>query len=148
MKVILLQDVKGHGKTDDIVEVNDGYARNFLFKQNLALEATPANLNSVKNRKKAEAAKAERDLEDARATGAKLDGKTFELPVKCGEGGRLYGAITAMDVAAALEKQGFSADKRNINIKTQIKNLGNFEAEVKLHPKVTVKIGIKVTALE
>ena len=70
MKVILLQDVKGHGKADDIVEVNDGYARNFLFKKNLALEATPANLNSIKIKKNAEAAKAERELEEARDVGA------------------------------------------------------------------------------
>ncbi|NLW11413.1 MAG: 50S ribosomal protein L9 [Clostridiaceae bacterium] len=147
MKVILLQDVKGHGKADDIVEVNDGYARNFLFKKNLALEATPANLNSVRNKKKAEAAKAERELEDAREVGARLKDQIFTLQVKCGEGGRLYGAITSMDIAAVLEKAGYSVDKRNITIKTQIKNLGDFEADVKLHPKVTVKIGIKVTSL-
>lgn len=147
MKVILLQDVKGHGKADDIVEVNDGYARNFLFKKNLALEATPANLNSIKIKKSAEAAKAERELEEAREVGARLKDQIFTLPVKCGEGGRLYGAITSMDVAAVLEKSGYSVDKRNITIKTQIKNLGDFEADVKLHPKVTVKIGIKVTAL-
>lgn len=147
MKVILLQDVKGHGKADDIVEVNDGYARNFLFKKNLALEATPANLNSIKIKKSAEAAKAERELEEAREVGARLKDQIITLPVKCGEGGRLYGAITSMDVAAVLEKSGYSVDKRNITIKTQIKNLGDFEADVKLHPKVTVKIGIKVTAL-
>jgi len=147
MKVILLQDVKGHGKADDIVEVNDGYARNFLFKKNLALEATPANLNSIKIKKNAEAAKAERELEEARDVGARLKDQIFTLPVKCGEGGRLYGAITSMDVAAVLEKSGYTVDKRNITIKTQIKNLGDFEADVKLHPKVTVKIGIKVTAI-
>lgn len=147
MKVILLQDVKGHGKADDIVEVNDGYARNFLFKKNLALEATPANLNSIKIKKSAEAAKAERELDEARVVGAKLKDQIFTLPVKCGEGGRLYGAITSMDIAAVLDKAGYTVDKRNITIKTQIKNLGDFEADVKLHPKVTVKIGIKVTAL-
>lgn len=147
MKVILLQDVKGHGKADDIVEVNDGYARNFLFKKNLALEATPANLNSIKIKKNAEAAKAERELEEAREIGARLKDQIFTLSVKCGEGGRLYGAITSMDVAAVLEKSGYTVDKRNITIKTQIKNLGDFEADVKLHPKVSVKIGIKVTAI-
>ena len=147
MKVILLQDVKGHGKADDIVEVNDGYARNFLFKKNLALEATPANLNSVKNKKKAEAAKAARNLEEAKEVGAKLKDKIFSLPAKSGEGGRLYGAITSMDIANLLEKEGYKVDKRNINFKQQIKNLGDFEAEVKLHQQVTVKIGIKVVAL-
>lgn len=148
MKVILLQDVKSLGKADDIIEVNDGYARNFLFKQKLALEATPANLNSVKNRKKAEAARAERDLESAREEAEKMKDRFFTIAVKCGDGGRLYGAVTAMDVAAALKKEGFEVDKRNINIRQQIKNLGEFEADVRLHQEVTVKIGIKVIALE
>jgi large subunit ribosomal protein L9 len=148
MKVILLQDVKSLGKADDIIEVNDGYARNYLFKQKLALEATPVNLNSVKNRKKAEAAKAERDLETAKEEAVKLKDRFFTVAVKCGEGGRLYGAVTAMDIAAALKKEGFEIDKRNININQQIKNLGEYEADVRLHQEVHVKIGIKVVSLD
>ncbi len=146
MKVILLEDVKSLGKADDIVNVNDGYARNFLFKKNLALEATASNLNSVKNRKKAENARAAQKLEDAKVSAAKLEGKTFTLPVKCGEGGRLYGAVTAMDIAGALEKQGFEVDKRGINIKQAIKALGSFDVEVKLHSDVTAKITVQVVA--
>ncbi len=146
MKVILLEDVKSLGKADDIVNVNDGYARNFLFKKNLALEATASNLNSVKHRKKAENARAAQKLEDAKVSAAKLEGKTFTLPVKCGEGGRLYGAVTAMDIAGALEKQGFEVDKRGINIKQAIKALGSFDVEVKLHSDVTAKITVQVVA--
>lgn len=146
MKVILLKDVKDLGKTDDIVEVNDGYARNFLFKQKLALEATAANLNSVKNRKKAEDARAAREVAEARETASRINGQTFKLPVKCGEGGRLYGAVTAMDVAGALAKAGFKVDKRGISIHQAIKTLGDYEADVRLHTDVTAKIQIRVIA--
>jgi len=147
MKVILLKDVKGLGKTDDIKEVQDGYARNFLFKQNLALEATPANLNSIKNKKGAEAARAARELAEAKDIGAKLAGQTIQLAMKTGEAGRLYGAVTAMDVAAALDKAGFKVDKRGITLHQAIKSLGRYEAEIKLHHEVTVKVGLEVVAL-
>ncbi len=146
MKVILLKDVKGLGKTDDIKEVQDGYARNFLFKQNLALEATPANLNSVKNRKNAEAARLERELAQARELASQLHGKVFTMPMKCGEAGRLYGAVTAMDVADMLARSGFKVDKRGITIPTAIKSLGSFEAEIRLHHDVSVKIGLLIVA--
>ena len=147
MKVILLKDVKGLGKSDEIKEVQDGYARNFLFKQNLALEATPQNLNSVKMRKGAESARAARELEQARDIAAKLKGQTVRLAVKTGEGGRLYGAVTAMDVAAALEKIGHKVDKRGITLHQQIKSVGNYEAEIKLHHEVTIKISLDVVSL-
>jgi large subunit ribosomal protein L9 len=147
MKVILLKDVKGLGKTDDIKEVQDGYARNFLFKQSLALEATPANLNSVKNRKNAVAARADRELALARDMGSRMNAQIFTMPMKCGEAGRLYGAVTAMDVAEMLARNGFKVDKRGISIHQAIKSLGEFEAEIRLHHDVTVKVGIKVVAL-
>ncbi len=147
MKVILLKDVKGLGKADDIKEVQDGYARNFLFKQNLALEATPANLNSIKNKKGAEAARIARELDKAREIGSRLNGQTIQMAMKTGEAGRLYGAVTAMDVAAALDKAGFKIDKRDIILSQTIKSLGHFEAEIKLHHEVTVKIGLEVVAL-
>jgi len=144
MKVILLQEVKGLGKTDDIVEVNDGYARNLLFKKNLALEATPANLNTVKLKRGAQAEKARRELIEAKETGAKLSGQHFTLPMKSGEGGRLYGAVTAMDVASALAAAGFSVDKKNVVIKNPIKAVGSFEISIKLHTEVTVTVMIDV----
>lgn len=146
MKVILLKDVKDLGKTDDIVEVNDGYARNFLFKTKLALEATPANLNSVKNRTKADLARQTRELAESREMAKKLNEQVIPMSVKCGEGGRLYGAVTAMDVAAALAKAGFKVDKRNITIQSAVKALGDYEVDVRLHTEVTAKIKIRVVA--
>jgi large subunit ribosomal protein L9 len=146
MKVILLKDVKDLGKTDDIIDVHDGYARNFLFRQKLALEATASNLNSVQIRKKADAARQVRGLEDARKLASQINGQLVTLPVKCGEGGRLYGAVTAMDVAAALGKAGFKVDKRGITIHQAIKSLGEYDVDVKLHTDVSAKIQIRVIA--
>lgn len=147
MKVILLTEVKGLGKADDVVEVNDGYARNLLFKKNLALEATPANMNSIKLKKGAQAEKARRELLEAKETGKKLAEKRVTLEMKAGEGGRLYGAVTAMDIVAALEKQGFKIDKKNVVIKNPIKSIGSFEVTLKLHPEVSVTVTIDVKAL-
>ncbi len=147
MKVVLIQDVKNLGKVDDIVNVNDGYARNFLFRKQLALEATPENLNIVKTRKKAEAAKHQKALKEAQDTAEKLKDQVFELPVKCGEGGRLYGAITAMDVAQVLADAGFKIDKRGIQISQPIKSLGEYTIDVRLLSEVSFPLKIKVVAL-
>ncbi|MBP7402024.1 MAG: 50S ribosomal protein L9 [Clostridia bacterium] len=144
MKVILLQDVKGLGKLDQIVDVNDGYANNFLFRRNLAVEATPANLNSVKIRRNAQMAKADRELQDARDTASSIKDQVFAMPVKCGEGSRLYGAVTAMDVAAAMEKAGYKVDRRGIVIPNPIKTLGDHPVEIKLHSDVTVSVIVRV----
>ena len=148
MKVILIKDVKTLGKIDDIVEVQDGYARNFLFKQKLALEATPANLNTVRTRKKAESAKAAREREQAVETGDRIKGQTFTLAIKCGEGGRLYGAITTMDVADLLLKQGFKVDKRDITLPTHIKTLGLHDVEIRLHHDVNVRFQLNIVPLD
>lgn len=148
MKVILIKDVKGLGKVDDIVEAQDGYARNFLFRQGLALEATPANLNTVRTRKNAEAAKAARERDQAALTGARIKDQTFALAIKCGEGGRLYGAITAMDVADMLQKQGFQVDKRDITLPAHIKTLGLYDVEIRLHHDVNVKFHLNIVALD
>jgi len=144
MKVILLTEVKGLGKADDVVEVNDGYARNLLFKKNLALEATPNNMNAIKLKKGSLAEKARRELIDAKENGSRLSDKRITLEMKSGEGGRLYGAVTAMDISAALEKQGFKVDKKHIIIKNSIKSVGTFEVTVKLHQEVSVNITIDV----
>jgi len=147
MKVILLADVKILGKADDIVEVNDGYARNFLFKKKLALEATPTNLNAIKLKKGSLAEKSRRELIAAQEAGRTLAGQNITLEMKSGEGGRLYGAVTAMDVAAALEKKGYKIDKKQISIKNPIKMIGSCEVGLKLHPEVSVNITVDVVAL-
>ncbi len=144
MKVVLLEDVKKLGKADEIIEVSDGYARNFLFKKNLAVEATKENLNEVKLRKKAEQVKAERALAEAQRIAKELEGQNFTMKMKAGEGGRLYGTLTAMDVADALNKAGYAVEKRNITIQTPLKNVGTTNVAVKLHNDVTANVVVKV----
>jgi large subunit ribosomal protein L9 len=144
MKVILLLDVDGLGKADDIVDVNDGYARNFLFKRKMALEATVSNLNSIRLKKGSQAEKAKREKENAQSVASKLSGQKVILEMKAGEGGKLYGAVTSADVADSLGKLGFSTDKKNISIKGPIKSVGEFEATVKLHSEVSVNITVEV----
>jgi large subunit ribosomal protein L9 len=145
MKVILLSDVNGLGKVDDIVVVNDGYARNFLFKKEMALEATPTNLNTIKLRKGSQAKRAQTELEEAGIMAKKLAGQRIVLQMKSGEGGRLYGAVTAIDIASALEKKGFKADKKNIILKSPIKSSGEYEISIKLHPEVMASVMVEIT---
>ncbi len=147
MKLILLQDVKGLGKANDVVDVNDGYGRNFLLKKKLAKESSAANLNEVKLQKGAQAEHERRALEAAKELSEKLGGKTFTLKMKSGEGGKLYGAVTTSDVSAELKKNGFDIDKKQVVIKTAIKSVGTFSARIKLHPKVSCEVNIEVEAL-
>ncbi len=144
MKVVLLQDVKKLGKVDDIVDVSDGYARNFLFKRNLAVEATKENLNEVKLRRRAEEVKAQRALDEAKELAKELEGQAFSMKMKAGAGGRLYGTLTAMDVADALAKAGYNVDKRNITIDQALKSLGQTTVRLKLHNEVTAVVTVKV----
>lgn len=143
MKIVLIQDVPKVGKKNDVVEVKDGHARN-LIRQNLAQEATKQNIHLVKQKTGSDHARKERELEEARENGAKLKGSTVTLEMKAGEGGRLYGALTAIDIAAALEKEGYKVDKRNITIHHPIKSLGTSSATVKLHTEVSVDIQVQV----
>ncbi|SMC53745.1 large subunit ribosomal protein L9 [Oscillospiraceae bacterium] len=147
MKLILLQDVKNVGKANDVVDVSDGYGRNFLLKNKLAKETSAANMNEVKLKKGAEAEHARRALEEAKATKEKLDDKKFTLKMKCGEGGKLYGAVTDKDIADELKKNGFDITKKQVVIKDPIKNVGTFGVRIKLHPKVSSEIAIEVEAL-
>lgn len=147
MKVVLIKDVKGLGKANDVVEVSNGYAHNFLFKRQLAMEATPANMNIVKTRRQAESAKSEHRLDDAREIAAKIKEMSLEIPVKCGESGRLYGAVTAIDIAAALKKEGIRIDKRSINIEQPIKNLGDYRIDIRLHSEVTATLAVTISAI-
>ncbi|MBN1891437.1 MAG: 50S ribosomal protein L9 [Clostridiales bacterium] len=147
MKVILLADVNGLGKVDDIVNVNDGYARNFLLKRKLALEATPSNLNSIKVKKGAQAERARREREEAQAVAAKLSGQRVVLGMKAGEGGKLYGAVTSADIADALGELGYQVDKKNVSLKSPIKTAGEYDVAVKLHSDVSVNVTVEVTAV-
>ena len=145
MKVILQQEVKKVGKKGDILEVAEGYARNFLLPKGLALEATAANINLLKQQKAAEAHKQQKLLEEAKALGEKIKGAAVVIKAKIGEGGRMFGSVTGKDVADALEKQyKLSLDKRKIELKDAIKSLGEYTVPVKIHAEVTVDLQVKV----
>ncbi len=147
MKVILLQDVKGLGKEGQVVEVSDGYGRNFLLKKKMAKESSVANLNEVKLKEGARAEHEKRALKAAEDLKKELDGKSFTLKMKSGEGGKLYGAVTNQDVSDELKKNGFDIEKKQVVIDTAIKNIGTFGVRIKLHPKVSCNVNINVEAL-
>ena len=145
MKVILNADVKGKGKKGEIVNVSDGYARNFLFPKNLAKEATAQNLNAAKVAQ--DAAKHRKLVEKAEAVALaeKLSGKTVQLKAKCGEGNRLFGAVTAAEVAEALkENMGIEVDKKKIALSGGIKELGTYDVAVKVYAEVSATIKVEV----
>lgn len=145
MKVILQSDVKGKGKKGDLVNVNDGYARNFLFPKGLAVEATKAAINDFKGKENAAAYHKEQEILAAKETAAKLEGKTVKLSAKAGDNGKLFGSITSKDVADAIKMQlHIIVDKRKLQMGEGIKNTGNTEVEVKVYPEISAKINVLV----
>ena len=145
MKVVLLKDVKNMGKRDDILTVSDGYARNFLFPQKLAAEATPGTLKEIERKRAAQDAREAERRAEAQAKAELLKNKVVVLQVKCGEKGRLYGSVTAAEVAEALEKQhGIKADKRKIDIGDPIREVGIREISVWLYSGITTKMKLDV----
>ena len=145
MQVILLKDVKTLGKKDDIVSVSDGYARNYLIPKGFALEASKGNLNDIKNKKEAQEFKRKREIEEAQKLADTLNGKMFTIKAKAGEKGRLFGAISNMDVAEELSKQvGVVIDKKKIELKEPIKLVGVYDVDAKIYTGVTAKFRIKV----
>lgn len=146
MKVIFLKDVKGKGKKGEVKNVSDGYAQNFLLKQNLAIEATASNLKTLEAKKNKEQKEAQEELEQSKVLKTKLENLTVELTAKSGEGGRLFGSVTSKQVADVLQKQyGVKIDKRKIDLPDGIRALGYTNAPIKLHPEVTaiVKVHVK-----
>ena len=134
MKVVLLKDVKNVGKRDDILTVSDGYARNFLFPQKLAAEATPGALKEIQRKRAAQDAREAEMLAEAKEKAASLKDKIIDLAVKCGDKGRLYGSVTSAEVAEALEKQhGVKVDKRKIDIGDPIREIGMRTISVAAH---------------
>ena len=147
MKVILLQDVKALGKKGDMVEVSDGYARNFILKKKLGVEANEANKNDLKLQKANQEKIAKEQYEAAVALGKELEEITVNVTVKAGEGGKVFGAVTAKEISQALQAQfGKDVDKKKIQLADSIKSIGSFEVPVKLHTKVTAKLSVKVDA--
>lgn len=145
MKVVLLKDVRNMGKRDDILTVSDGYARNFLFPQKLAAEATPGTLKEIERKRAAQDAREAEMKAEAQAKAELLKNKVITLQVKCGEKGRLYGSVTSAEVAEALEKQhGIKADKRKIDIGDPIREIGIREITVWLYTGITTKMKLDV----
>jgi large subunit ribosomal protein L9 len=145
MKVILLQDVPKIGKKDQVLEVKEGYARNFLFTKKLAVEATPANMKELQRQEKIRADKAAEQKAEAIALGETLKNTTVTIQTKCGAGGKLFGAVTSKEIAEQLEKStGIKIDKRKINLDENIKTLGTYRPMVKLHPDVHVELTVKI----
>ena len=145
MKVILTADVKGTGKKGDIVNVSDGFATNFLLKKKVAVVAYDENLNVLKNKQSSEQHKKDEELKAAQEIKAKIDGKTVVLSKKAGDGGRLFGAVTAIDVCDAIKTSlSVDIDKRKIVLKNAIKSIGKFEVEIKIHKDVSAKVLVDV----
>lgn len=147
MKVILQQEVKKLGKKGDIIEVSEGYARNYLLPQKLAIAATANNVNTISQQKASEERKKERMLDEAKLLAAQMAKITVAIPVKMGEGGRLFGSVTAKDIADALATQHkLEIDKRKIELKDALKSLGTFTVPIKLHPEVGTQIQVTIKA--
>lgn len=145
MEIILLEDVKSLGKKGEKHKVSDGYGRNLISKK-LCLEATAKNLNDLKLQKKHEEKVAQEKLDDAKALADSLKDKQIVLKIKAGEGGKLFGAVSSKEIAKEVKSQlGFEVDKKKIQLPDAIKTLGNHEVAIKLHPKVSTTIIVKVS---
>ena len=147
MKVILQQDVKNVGKKGDIVEVSEGYGRNFLLPKKIAIIANAANENVAKAKAGSAARKKAQDTDEAKLMAAQLAKVTVTIPVKIGSNGRLFGTVTGKDISEALKKQfSIEVDKRKISLKTEVTGTGSYEAVIKVHPEITSTIKVEITA--
>ena len=145
MKVILLKDVKGTGKKNEVKEVSDGYARNYLLPKKLAVPADNTNMKELNEKNKSKELKAQKEYEEAVELGDKMKEMNIEIYSKAGEGGRLFGSITAKEIAEQLKKQkGITVDKRKILLNEPIRVLGSRFVEIKIHQKVVTKIRVDI----
>ena len=149
MKVILLADVKGVGKKQEIVNVSDGYARNFLFPRRLATDATPGAAKELEKKQAAERARETERRMTAEKKAASLRGKVITVVSKCGSQGRLYSSVTGAEIAEALKNQhGVEVDKRKIDLAEPIRTVGETDVVVKLYPEISAKMIVRVTGGE
>ncbi|MCD6219853.1 50S ribosomal protein L9 [Candidatus Calescamantes bacterium] len=144
MRVILRKNIEKLGKAGDIVEVKNGYARNFLFPQNLALPSTPGNLKRVEDERRVLMKKQEKIKEEAENLAKKLEKKSITIPVQVGEKEQMFGSVTAQDIANVLKQEGFSIDKNQIDLSEPIKSLGIYNVKINIHPGVTPVIRVWV----
>lgn len=146
MKVILLENIKKLGRAGEIIDVKKGYAENYLFRRNLAVEATPEHIHTVESQRKAREHDERRRLAEAERISQDLSGRHFKLTAKAGSQGRLYGTITSQNIADMLAAEGYEADKRDIALLEPVKTVGTYEAEIRLHPSVVTTIYLDVEA--
>lgn len=145
MKVILLQDEKKLGKKGDVVEISEGYARNFVLPKKIGVEANAKNMNDLKLQKAREEKAAKEQLEQAQALAETLTAKQVVVKIKAGEGGRTFGSVSSKEIAAACKEQhGIELDKKKIQLSENLKSFGAYEVGVKLHPKVTARLTVRV----
>lgn len=145
MKIILLQDEKKMGKKGDVIDVSDGYARNYVLPKKIGIEATAKNMNDLKLKKANEDKRAQEQMEAAKALAAQLEDKAIVVKIKGGEGGRTFGSVSSKEIAAACQEQyNIEIDKKKIQLTESLKNFGSYEVPIKLHPQVTGKLMVKV----
>ena len=145
MQVILKEDVQGSGKKGDLVKVSDGYAKNFLLKKGLAIQATPGALAEYKAQQAANATRETRERQAAEKLAESIEGKSVKISAKAGESGKLFGSVTSKEVTQELQSQlGVEVDKRKVSLESDIKAHGSYTAEVKLYPGVAAKIFVVV----
>lgn len=144
MKVILKQDVKGTGKKGDIIDVSDGFAKNFLLKKGLAEIASSVAVNSLKLQKEAEERRRAEEVKAIKELAAKIDKTTVDVGIKCGENGKVFGSVTAKEIADELTALGYTVDKKRVILKDPIKLLGVYAVDVKFLPEVIAKIKVEV----
>ena len=146
MKVVLLQDVKGQGKKGEIVEVNEGYARNFLVKKGLAEVATASKINDINQKKAAADFHHAEEVKATRELAKEINGKTFTVKIKAGQGGKVFGSVTVANVADALVAAGYNVDKKRVVLAQPIKNVGVYDVDLKFMEGISAKIKISVEA--
>ncbi len=147
MKVVLLADVKGHGKKGELCNVSDGYARNFLFPKKLAVEADSTALNELKNREQSAAHHKQEEINAAKATAQLLEGKTVTVKAKAGSNGKLFGSVTSKEIASEIENSlSVKIDRKKMQV-ADIKNFGEYTAEIKLYQGISAKLTVKVEGI-
>lgn len=146
MKIILLQDVKGQGRKGEVKDVNEGYARNFLFKKGLAEEATASKLNDLNQKKAAADFHKAEEIKAMRALSGEISGKTFTVRIKAGQGGKVFGSVTGAHISDALNAAGYNIDKKKVVLEQPVKNIGVYEVTLKLMEGITAKINVSVEA--
>ena len=148
MKVILLEDVKTVGKKGEVVDVNDGYARNCLLKKKLGIEATPKALNDLKLKNANDEKLRQEEYEAALEFAKEMEDKVVEVKLKSGKDGRTFGSISSKEIAEAAKKQlGYELDKKKMHMPEAIKSLGTYNIPIRIHPKVTAELKVKVTEM-